>query len=82
MLQKLASKIGIGEDKLPMNLVENFGNSSGACIPLTAILNRRDELLAKEQNCCLAAFGSGLAWGNIIMRIGMLDHCELLNSDL
>ena len=82
MLKKLAAKIGIDEKKLPMNLVENFGNSSGACIPITAVYNLSDELCKNEYLCCLAAFGSGLAWGNIIMHVGNMEHCELLYSDL
>ena len=82
MLQKLAEKAGLPKEKLPMNLVENFGNPSGASIPLTAIYNCREELLKKNNKCCLSAFGSGLAWGVIFMNIGMLDHCELIESNL
>ena len=82
MLQKLAEKACLPEDKLPMNLVENFGNPSGASIPLTAIFNCKDELLSKENKCCLSAFGSGLAWGVVFMNIGKLNHCELIESNL
>lgn len=82
MLQKLAEKSGIPEEKFPMNLVENFGNPSGASIPLTAIYNCRDELLNKDNRCCLSAFGSGLAWGVVFMNIGKLKHCEMIESEL
>ena len=82
MLQKLAEKAGLPKEKLPMNLVENFGNPSGASIPLTAIYNCREELLNKGNRCCLSAFGSGLAWGVIFMNIGKLEHCELIESEL
>lgn len=82
MLQKLAEKAGLPKEKLPMNLVENFGNPSGASIPLTAIYNCREELLGKDNRCCLSAFGSGLAWGLIFMNIGNLEHCELIESEL
>ena len=82
MLQKLAEKAGLPKEKLPMNLVENFGNPSGASIPLTAIYNCTDELLHKNSKCCLSAFGSGLSWGVLFMEIGNLDHCELIESDL
>lgn len=82
MLQKLAEKAGIPIDKLPMNLVENFGNPSGASIPLTAILNIREEMLDKKLHCCLSAFGSGLAWGAAFMDIGQLKNCELIESKL
>ena len=82
MLQKLAEKAKLPLEKLPMNLVENYGNPSGASIPLTAILNYRDELLSQRKKCCLSAFGSGLAWGTMFMEIGELEHCEMLESDL
>ncbi len=82
MLQKLAEKAGLPQDKLPMNLVENFGNPSGASIPMTAILNCKESLINKYNKCCLSAFGSGLAWGVMFMNIGNLDHCDLIESEL
>lgn len=82
MLQKLAEKAGLPQKKLPMNLVENYGNPSGASIPLTAILNCRDKLTSNRFKCCLSAFGSGLAWGVVFMNIGNLDNCDLIESDL
>ncbi len=82
MLKKLAEKAGIPEEKLPMNLVENFGNPSGASIPLTAAYNLKEKLTAKRLECCLSAFGSGLAWGTVFMGIGPLKHCEVIISDL
>lgn len=82
MLQKLAEKAGLPKEKLPMNLVENFGNPSGASIPLTAIYNCREDLMGQENRCCLSAFGSGLAWGIMFMTIGKLNHCDIIESEL
>ena len=82
MLQKLAEKSGLPTDRLPMNLVENFGNPSGASIPLTAIYNCKENLMQKRNRCCLSAFGSGLAWGIVFMTIGKMDHIELIESIL
>lgn len=82
MLQKLAEKANLPQEKMPMNLVENFGNSSGASIPLTAIFNCRKELMSKDNRCCLSAFGSGLAWGVMFLNIGNLNNCELIESKL
>ena len=82
MLQKLAEKTNLPFDKLPMNLVENYGNPSGASIPLTAILNYKDELLNEKKRCCLSAFGSGLTWGAMFMEIGKLSHCEMIETEL
>lgn len=82
MLEKLAVKVGLPMSRLPMNLVENFGNPSGASIPMTAIFNCRDALLDRENECCLSAFGSGLAWGVVMMKLGRLEHCEMIESNL
>ena len=60
MLKKLAEKAGIPEEKLPMNLVENFGNPSGASIPLTAAYNLKEKLTAKGWNAVYRHLVPGL----------------------
>lgn len=82
MLQKLAEKSGIPFEKMPMNLVEKFGNSSGSSIPLTTVYNLGDTITENVYKCCLSAFGSGLAWGAMVMELGNLKHCEMIVSDL
>ncbi len=82
MLQKLAEKSGIPFEKMPMNLVENFGNPSGSSIPLVTVSNIADKLIENEYKCCFSAFGSGLAWGSMVTDLGKLSHCELIVSDL
>ncbi len=82
MLQKLAEKLGVPFGKLPMNLVENYGNPSGASIPLVTIHNLKEEMKTQSFRCCLSAFGSGLAWGAMIMQLGNLDYCDMIVSDL
>lgn len=82
MLQKLAEKSGIPFEKMPMNLVESFGNSSSSTIPLTAVHNLSGVLTKETFKCCFSAFGSGLAWGAMVLDFGGLSHCEMLISDL
>lgn len=81
MLRKLAEKIGIPYEKLPMNVVEKFGNSSGACIPISVAYNLAAEMTQRSYRCCLSAFGSGLTWGAMVLQMGEMDFCELLISD-
>lgn len=81
MLRKLAEKIGIPYEKVPMNIVEEFGNSSGACIPVCATYNIADLLKKDKKKYCLSAFGSGLTWAAMVLDIGELDFCEMLISD-
>lgn len=82
MLRKLAEKLKIPYEKMPMNTVEEFGNSSGACIPVSITCNLSQEMRARRFRCCLSAFGSGLTWGAMVMELGGLDFCEMLISDL
>ena len=82
MLQKLTEKIGIPQEKCFMNIVENYGNPSGASIPVNIALNLKDRLLDNRYLCCLAAFGSGLTWGAVIMELGDMEFCEEIITDL
>jgi 3-oxoacyl-[acyl-carrier-protein] synthase-3 len=78
MLQKLADKIGVSRDKLPSNVVENFGNSSGVTIPVVTTHNLGQSLENTEMKVCFSGFGVGLTWGTIIMKNGNLDFCRLI----
>jgi 3-oxoacyl-[acyl-carrier-protein] synthase-3 len=77
MLQKLADKMKIPHAKMPNNVVENFGNSSGATIPAAIILNLAEKVTKGSIQACLAGFGGGLTWAAMLMRIGNLAFCEL-----
>ncbi len=82
MVQKLAERLKIPQTKMPCNIVENFGNSSGSCIPINIAYNLGEDLLEKSYDCCLSGFGSGLTWAAAIMKLGYLDFCEYIVSDL
>jgi 3-oxoacyl-[acyl-carrier-protein] synthase-3 len=69
MLQKLAEKLGVAYEKVPMNIVEKFGNSSGVTIPTVLAHNLSKELLTDSKCICLAGFGVGLTWASLIMNI-------------
>ena len=82
MLQKLREKLEIDEEKIFSDLVRKYGNSSGASIPLV-ITDNLSKLMKKEKHiCCLSAFGSGLAWGAMVINLGMMKFCDLVISDL
>ena len=82
MLEKLADKAGIPREKVFMNVVENYGNPSGASIPVAITHNLHRQVLERKYSCCLSGFGSGLAWGIMFIELGELDFCETLVSDL
>lgn len=79
MLRKLADKMKVGYDRMPSNIVENFGNSSGVTVPLAITYNARDRLLREQLKLCLAGFGVGLTWTSILMDMGPLAFCEMID---
>ena len=79
-LQKLADHLNIPREKLPNNVIETFGNSSSASIPV-AICHNLSEILTRPENkrIMLVGFGIGLTWGGIILEIGNLKYCKLVD---
>lgn len=76
MLRKLADKLGVGYDKMPNNVVENYGNGSSVTIPFVATHNLARELCERTFSVCLAGFGVGLTWTAMCLRLGDLRFCE------
>lgn len=81
MLHKLADKIGVSHNRMPSNIVETFGNSSGVTIPMAAVHNLGDRLVAERLRVCLAGFGVGLTWGAMLMDLGPLEFCEMIEFE-
>jgi len=79
MLQKLADKMKVSRDKMPNNIVENFGNASSASIPTAITFNLGKKLLTNKYKICLSGFGSGLTWASMLLNIGKLNICEMID---
>jgi 3-oxoacyl-[acyl-carrier-protein] synthase III len=78
MLHKLADKMGIPYAKMPSNIVEHFGNSSGVTIPMAIVSNLAARMLGERFRACLAGFGVGLTWGSMLLSLGEMSFCELI----
>ena len=76
MLTKLASKLRIPKEKMPSNIVENFGNSSSVTVPLNIAYNLGERLTHEKMLLCIAGFGVGLAWSSFVLELGNLDFCK------
>jgi 3-oxoacyl-[acyl-carrier-protein] synthase-3 len=79
MLQKLADKMKLPHAKMPNNVVERFGNSSGATIPIAVSLNLAEKVKNGSIRACLAGFGGGLTWAAMLMDLGGLAFCEMID---
>ena len=79
MLQKLADKMKVPYAKMPSNVVERFGNSGATTLPLAIILNLADALKRGRCRACLAGFGVGLTWAAMLLPLGGLTFCEMID---
>lgn len=78
MLQKLADKMNISYEKMPNNVVENFGNASSVSIPTAIAFNLGQKLLNNAYKICLSGFGVGLTWASMVLNIGNLSICKII----
>lgn len=60
-----ASRIGLSEDKIMMN-IERYGNTTAGTIPL--LLWDYEKQLKKGDNLIISAFGGGFTWGSIWLK--------------
>lgn len=78
MLQKLADKMKVPHDKMPNNVVEHFGNSSGATIPTAITFNLGERLIHEKLRVCLTGFGAGLTWSAMVINLGKLNFNTII----
>ncbi len=65
IIDATASRVGISEDKVMMN-IERYGNTTAGTIPL--LLWDYEKKLKKGDNLILAAFGGGFTWGSVYVK--------------
>ncbi|WP_273276698.1 3-oxoacyl-ACP synthase III family protein [Maribacter polysiphoniae] len=79
MLKKLADKMGIPYEKMPHNVVENFGNANSVSTPTNITFNLGEQLTKESMLICLAGFGAGLSWSSLLLEMGDLDFCNMID---
>lgn len=65
IIDATASRVGITEDKVMMN-IERYGNTTAGTIPL--LLWDYEKRLKKGDNLIIAAFGGGFTWGAMYVK--------------
>jgi len=65
IIDATASRMGITEDKIMMN-IERYGNTTAGTIPL--LLWDYEKKLKKNDNIIIAAFGGGFTWGSVYVK--------------
>lgn len=78
MLSKLADALGVPYEKMPSNIVENFGNASGVTVPTCISYNLGEKLEENSYKMCMAGFGVGLTWSSVLMNVGNLAFNKII----
>jgi 3-oxoacyl-[acyl-carrier-protein] synthase-3 len=65
IIDATATRVGITEDKVMMN-IERYGNTTAGTIPL--LLWDYEKKLKKGDNLLMAAFGGGFTWGSVYVK--------------
>jgi 3-oxoacyl-[acyl-carrier-protein] synthase III len=65
IIDATASRVGINEEKVMMN-IERYGNTTAGTIPL--LLWDYETKLKKGDNLIIAAFGGGFTWGAVYVK--------------
>ncbi|MDO5416541.1 MAG: beta-ketoacyl-ACP synthase III [Lachnospiraceae bacterium] len=66
IIESVAKRLKEPIEKFPMN-IQNYGNTSGASIPILLDEMNRQGKLDKGDTIVLAGFGGGLTWGAVLL---------------
>ena len=75
--ETIRKKLRLPEEKVPMTL-HDFGNTSGASIPVTMTARIREPLASGRKRLLMSGFGIGLSWGTALIEIEGAKFPELI----
>jgi 3-oxoacyl-[acyl-carrier-protein] synthase-3 len=68
MLEAIVGRVGIARERVFVN-VEDYGNIASASLPIAFNEARRSGMIKPGSLVLLVAFGSGFAWGTVLVRM-------------
>ena len=77
--ETIRKKLGLPVEKVPSTL-RDFGNTSGASLPVTMTVRINKELGSKRNRILLSGFGIGLSWGTALLDIENAIFPDLIES--
>ena len=77
--ETIRKKLGLPKEKVPSTL-HDFGNTSGASLPVTMTARIHKELSCKPNRLLLGGFGIGLSWGTCILNVADATFPPMLIS--
>jgi 3-oxoacyl-[acyl-carrier-protein] synthase-3 len=79
MVDKLADRLGIPRGKVPSDIVAHYGNASSVTIPTAIVHTLGDAPTRQSYRMCLCGFGVGLTWCGMLLRVGPLTFCKMID---
>ncbi|MCO3227048.1 ketoacyl-ACP synthase III [Pseudomonas aeruginosa] len=77
--ETIRKKLGLPVEKVPSTL-RDFGNTSGASLPVTMTARIKRELESGRNRVLLCGFGIGLSWGTCLVDIEGAKFPDLIES--
>lgn len=77
--ETIRKKLGLAVEKVPSTL-RDFGNTSGASLPITMTVRINKELESGRKRVLLSGFGIGLSWGTCLVDIEGAKFPVLIES--
>jgi 3-oxoacyl-[acyl-carrier-protein] synthase-3 len=77
--ETIRKKLGLAVEKVPSTL-HDFGNTSGASLPVTMTVRLNETLAQKKHRMLMCGFGIGLSWGTCILDIENAVFPALIES--
>lgn len=68
IIESVRTRLGLPEEKVAVN-IDRYGNTSSASIALAFDEYRRDGHIGEGDLVLLVAFGAGVSWGTMILRL-------------
>lgn len=79
ILENLARKLNISQEKISTQTLTNYGNQCGASIPATICNVYKDKVSKNKTRCLVAGFGVGLSRASAIINLDEI-YCSKLNE--
>jgi 3-oxoacyl-[acyl-carrier-protein] synthase-3 len=77
--ETIRKKLALEPERVPSSL-HDFGNTSGASIPVTMTVRIRDCLQGRSKKLLMCGFGIGLSWGSCIVDVEHAVFPALIES--
>lgn len=77
--ETIRKKLGLPVEKVPSTL-HDFGNTSGASLPVTMTARIREQLEQGSKRLALTGFGIGLSWGTCVLEVEGARFPELIEA--